>query len=223
MHLREKELEKNLNYIWYALYAFGALGLEFVLIGFLEPILFGGIGMPDYSSTQHVIHWLLTMFCWGSMAWVLVRSSQRKLGFSVFNNNKPQWRETVIGITLMIPCIFINILDCGTLKSIAEFHSNGIVLFIFQYLYYLFEIFLVLLIVIFGQKFFDIWFCKACKFPWGGVVLGCTWGAVHILSKGSIATGMAVMVFSLLYGTIYISFNRNTKCAYMGLAIAFML
>ena len=57
----------------------------------------------------------------------------------------------------------------------------------------------------------------------GGIVLCCTWKAIHILSKGSIFTGLGVMVFALLYGCMYLLLNRNAKYSYLAMAVAFMI
>ncbi len=43
-------------------------------------------------------------------------------------------------------------------KVLKELHYNGWLKFIFQYIYYVFETGLVLLIIVFGQKAFEKWF-----------------------------------------------------------------
>ena len=65
--------------MWYALYAFAGLGLELLLLGLVEPVLFGGTASSDYSDTQRILHWLLTILCWGAMIALLTHLSKRKL------------------------------------------------------------------------------------------------------------------------------------------------
>lgn len=213
---------KTWDYLWYALFAFAILGLEVILISFLEPIIFGGTKMENYSSTQTIIHWTLTILCWGVFSYLLVQNS-KKMNFLVFNYKKPQYGKILISIILIFICVSMNIFAWGTLKTIAEFRLKGMLLFLFQYLYYFFEVFPVVLIIIFGQKFMEQLLQKESKIPWGGLILSCTWGAAHILSKGSFITGISVMVFSLIYGEIYNLLNRNTKWVYIAIAMAFML
>lgn len=211
------------DYLWYALYAFAGLGMEIVLSGLLEPILFGGISSSDYSAIQRIVHWLLTSLCWGIIAMFLVRNAKKKLSLDVISKMKPTKKGMVISSVLVLICITLNAFDWGTLKVIGEFQKKGILLFIFQYIYYLFEVVLVFLIVVFGQKFFETLTKRNSLIPWGGLVLCCTWGAVHILTKGSISNGIGVMIFAFLYGIIYLLLNRNSRYAYWAMVIAFII
>ena len=90
-----------------------------------------------------------------------------------------------LAIGLAALCILLNALDWGTLKVIGEFQKKGPLLFAGQYLYYAFEVVLVLLIAAFGQQFWEALRKGRSQFPFGGVVLCCTWGAIHTLSRGS--------------------------------------
>ena len=211
------------DYLWYALYAFAGVGVEIVLLSLLEPMLFGGISSSNYSEIQRIIHWLLTSLCWGTIAILLVRNAKKKLSLDVISKVKPTKQGLIIGIVLVLICIALNAFDWGTLKVIGEFQKKGILLFIFQYIYYLFEVVLVFLIVVFGQKFFETLVKTTSLIPWGGLVLCCTWGAVHILTKGSISTGISVMIFAFLYGVIYLLLNRNSRYAYWAMVIAFII
>lgn len=44
-----------------------------------------------------------------------------------------------------------------------------------------------------------------------------------MLSQGNISTGLCVMAFALLYGGIYLLLNRDSLCAYLLMALAFVL
>lgn len=209
--------------LWYALYAFAGLGLELVLAGFLEPLLFGWISGEGYADARLIVHWLLTGLCWGCISVGLIYKAGKKLEFKVIAKAKPDKKGLAIGVPCVLACIILNTIDWGTLKIIGEFQNKGPLLFVFQYIYYLFEVVLVYLIVAFGQRFVEALLKKKSMLPWGGIVLCCTWGAIHILTRQSLATGIGVMAFALLYGMIYLLFNRNTKYVYIAIAIAFMI
>ncbi|MDE5884830.1 MAG: hypothetical protein K2H29_07140 [Oscillospiraceae bacterium] len=209
------------DYLWYALYSFAGLGLEIVLISIIEPIFFGKIS--EYNTIQSIIHWILTILCWAIMMIVLVKSSEKKLDFRVWNHEKITTKGIVISLILIVACIALNAYDWGSLKIVGEFQKKELIEFIFQYIYYMFEIGLVFLIVVFGQKFVESLLKKKSMIPFGGIVLGCTWGLIHILTQGSIITGLGVIAFSLMYGIIYIALNRNTKYSYLAMVIAFII
>lgn len=211
------------EYLWYALYAFAGLGLELLLIGAVEPLLFGGRNTSGYADLHRIIHWLLTIMCWGLMSFFIVRSAGRQLGFCVINRKKPETLRAAVAVALMILCITVNAFDWGNLKLIGEFQNKSLMVFIVQYVYYMFEIVLVYLILVFGQNFVEKLLHRSSNMPWGGVVLCFTWGAVHMLSKGSITTGLFVMGFSLIYGIIYILLGRNTKWSYLVILLAFIV
>ncbi len=47
------------------------------------------------------------------------------------------------------------------------------------YLYYIFEVVLVVLIIIYGQKAIETLLKKESLIPFGGIILAMTWGAIH--------------------------------------------
>lgn len=211
------------DFLWYALYAFAGLGLEFVLIGIVEPLLFGKINANDYSTVQRIIHWILTSVCWGITALILIKASKNKLSFNVLSCGEVKKINVILSAAAVAVCIILNFFDWKSLKIIKEFQSKEPIIFIFQYIYYIFEVILVFLIVAFGQKFAEDLLKKKSNIPFGGIVLCCTWGTIHILSKGSIYTGIGVMVFALIYGIIYILLNRNAKLSYIAMLLAFII
>ena len=218
-----KTENKSWDFLWCALYAFAGLGLELLLLGLVEPVLFGGTTSGDYSDTQRILHWLLTILCWGAMIALLTHFSKRKLQFDPLARRPFSKKGLGAAAVLAAVCVLLNALDWGTLKIVGEWQSKGALLFFFQYVYYLFEIGLVFLIVAFGQRFAEGLLRKESRIPFGGLVLCFTWGIIHMLSQGNISTGLGVMAFALLYGGIYLLLNRDSLCAYLLMALAFVL
>ncbi|NEZ46210.1 hypothetical protein FDF74_03165 [Clostridium niameyense] len=103
-----------------------------------------------------------------------------------------------------------------------EFSSNGMLKFVVQYIYYGFEGMLITLIIVFGQKAFDMWFKNNRNIPFGGILLAVTWGTVHFLTQGN-STGMYTCILSILYGLTYLSLNGNFKISYIAITLMFML
>lgn len=59
------------DYIGYALYAFGGLGLE-ILLMMIETNLYG-MTSGSWSTMQHIIHWMITCIIWGCLGVMLVK------------------------------------------------------------------------------------------------------------------------------------------------------
>lgn len=178
-----KTENKSWDFLWYALYAFAGLGLELLLLGLVEPVLFGGTTSGDYSDTQRILHWLLTILCWGAMIALLTHFSKRKLQFDPLARRPFSKKGLGAAAVLAAVCVLLNALDWGTLKIVGE----------------------------------------ESRIPFGGLVLCFTWGIIHMLSQGNISTGLGVMAFALLYGGIYLLLNRDSLCAYLLMALAFVL
>lgn len=209
------------DYLWYALYAFAGLGLEILLLSFIEPAFLGKAS--EYGASQNIIHWILTIICWAVIILFLIKSAQKKLDYNVMNNNKIAAKGIMISLALTAACICLNAYDWGTLKIFGEFSKKGFIEFIFQYIYYAFEVGLVFLIVAFGQRFVETLLKRKSNIPFGGIVLCCTWGAIHILSQGSVATGLGVMIFAVMYGMMYLILNRNTRASFLAMLLAFII
>lgn len=122
---------------------------------------------------------------------------------------------------ISIISIIITTILCGGLKLIKEFYSNGIIIWILQNIYYLFEAGLILLVIVFGQKYGELKF-KKDNIPWGGIFLAITWGLVHILTQG-FATGVYAFVMSIMYGLIFILLSKNSRLSYLIITIIFIL
>lgn len=85
----------------------------------------------------------------------------------------------------------------------------------------MFETFLVMLILIFGQKAFELWFHND-KIPYGGIVVAITWGIAHFFTK-DIVTGILCMISGFAFGSVYLLVNRDIRKAFPILFIMFAL
>ena len=204
-----------------ALLAFSGLGLEALLAFLIEPAIYG-TQIGEWTALQNIIHWVFTCMLWGIIGWLLVRYAKQKYAFDLFEKGHPmagwQWLLTVV---LLIGSLILSYLDWDGSKVIKEFHANGPVKFVFQYIYYVFETGLVLLILVFGQKAFEAWFKKP-NIPYGGIIAAATWGAAHFFIKDPV-TGILTVISGLAYGSIYLLVNRDIRKAYLFLFLMFVL
>lgn len=213
------------NYLAYALYAFAGLGIEVLLALFIEPLIYG-YSMNEWSTVHNISHWVITCICWGVTCFLLTKKSKNKYDFDVFEQQKKmklwQWCVVVLILVLMVVYSYI---DWNGSKVIKELQYNGWLKFIFQYIYYVFEVGLVVLIIIFGQKAFEKWFHKDnhVLIPYGGILTGLTWGMVHVLTKGSLSMGVSLIFISIGYGVTYLLVNRDIRKAYVWILLMFVL
>lgn len=89
-------------------------------------------------------------------------------------------------------------------------------------MYYFFETVLFTLIIVFTQKAFEVWF-KTANFPYGGIAVALTWGLAHVVTKGSLLTGLLSALAGFLFGTVYLLTNRNIRKTIPILFIIFII
>lgn len=208
-------------YLILALLAFSGLGLELALGFGVEPLLFGK-SFAEYTVWESVLHWVLTCIVWFAVAYSLLKFSQKR-GFDFLaQKERLSWYNWSIAAVLLVVSIAMSLWDWNGIKIVKEYEYNGLIRFVFQYIYYISEAVLVLLIIIFGQHAGEIWF-RHRHVPWGGVLVALTWGLVHMLTKSDLQAGLLSAVGGLLYGIAYLVVRRNISIAYPLILLMFVL
>ena len=213
---------KGLGALKYGLAAFAALAGEGVIAYGIEQNIYG-ISIEHFSTPQMILHWVLTYILWGSCVFFICRCAKKK-GHDLFEKNgqsiRPwQWVCIAGGVAA---CLVTSWIDWEGSKVLKEFANNGAIKFIFQYIYYMFEVSLVMLIIVFGQKACEIWSGHK-KIPFGGIIAALTWGLGHWASKGSLAAGLVSAACGLALGSVYLLTNRKAKLSYALLCLMFIL
>lgn len=211
----KKRTETALDYLGYALYAFGALGMELVLM-MIENAVYG---QPSESWTfiQHSLHWIMTCMIWGCIGYMLMKKLPAHKQKS-HNNNRN--RMLVIGILMAVSLGYTSLV-WGGCKPIQELHALGPAKFFLQYVYYAFESLLMVLIIAHGQEAGERKGMQG-SLPIGGILLALTWGMIHILTQSG-TTGIYTILQALLYGELYVLFNKDLTRSYLAIALIFML
>ena len=212
---------RGLAYLRLGIYAFCGLGTEALYAYLLEPMLYGA-PMQEWSVTQIIIHWIVTCITWGLFAIVLIGKSELKYNYSLTEKGqKMSWFRIVLCIVFIAAAFAVDYMSWGGFKVYLEYAGKGLLLFIFQYIYYAFETILFLLIIVFGQKACEVWFQKE-NFPYGGIICGLTWGLAHIFTK-DLATGLLGLLLGVALGSVYLVTNRDLKKAYAVMFLMFVL
>lgn len=209
------------DFLSLAALAFGGIGLEVVLAFGIEPLIYGA-AMSEWSDLQNILHWIITCALWGGVSWGLIHTAKKSYGFDLFRRgNKVAVWQWILIAAFIIGSLIVSYVDWNGSKLIKEFSSNGLVKFIFQYLYYVFETALVMLILIFGQMAFEKWFHRE-NIPYGGIIVAITWGIGHFFTK-DIWTGIASMLSGLAFGSVYLLLNRDVRKTFPVLLAMFVL
>lgn len=209
------------NYLIMALLAFGGIGLEVLLAFLIEPAIYG-TQMAEWTTLQNIIHWITTCILWGLVSVILIKKAKKDYGFDILaKGTKVKVWQWILVVFLVVVSLITSYIDWNGSKIVREFYANGWLKFIFQYIYYVFETVLVLLILIFGQKAFECWFKKE-NIPYGGIIVSLTWGVGHFFTK-DLMTGIMCMILGLGLGSVYLLVNRDIRKAYPILFIMFAL
>lgn len=208
------------DYLWCALYACAGVAFE-LLVAAVEGLT--GIDTRAYTVSQNILHWTITIIGWVLIGLLVIRIGKRTTGFDIWEHREKLkgWQYGAVAA-----CFAVNIiakyLDWGGFKVLMEWNERGPLLFAFQYFYYLAEGFLISLIIVYGQKACEQWFHRD-RIPYGGILLGLTWGLAHIFSKGSLWVGILAAFGGFLFGMAYIFVNRDYRKALPIITLLFLL
>lgn len=213
--------EKGTHYIKFAILAFVGICLELVLAYLIEPSIYQ-LSMNDWETCHYITHWILTCCIWGVVGALICHRAKFALGFDILaKGTKIKAWQWIVIIVVIALSFLTSYFDWNGFKIIIEYQNLGPLEFVFQYLYYAFEILLVTLILVFGQKACELWFHKA-NIPYGGIIIAATWGIGHFFSKDML-TGILCVIIGLAFGAAYLLTNRDIKKTYCILLIMFII
>ena len=215
------------KYFGLSLLSFGAFMLEYLSIFVIEAI-FLHVDIQNYTAHQRSVHCIIMSFMWAVFISVLLLFSKRHYHFptSGIQEDKISLKNWIVTLACFIGCKILTFIDWHTLKVIGEAQGKTIFQFCAQYLYYIFEVMLVTLIVMYGQKAVETFLKKESPIPFGGIILAMTWGVFHFVSRGvgiEIWNGVSTIIFSVLSGEIYLKLNRKWLHSYLFIAMGYLL
>ena len=208
------------DYLWCALYACAAFALELLLV-FIEGKI--GLDTKHLTVSQSIIHWIIIIILWVAAGILVIYIGKRTTGYDIWNHREKMkaWQYIAIAV-----CFAVNIaakyFDWNGFKVIKEWKSRGPLLFTFQYIYYAAEGFLIALVIVFGQIACEKWF-KNERIPYGGIILGLTWGLMHIFTKGSLGVGILSAMGGFLFGAAYMFVDKDIRKALLIIVLLFVL
>lgn len=210
------EKEKKImpvDFLWLALYAFAGFSLE-LLLGLVS------------SGLSLAVNAGLTAILWSVVSIFLIHYAKSRFNFDVFSISRPlENKKLILIICLVFSVIVVSTIGFGGFKPVVEFNGElkkSIIAFIFRLFYYFAECSLIVLVIAFGQKFFESQFGLSERFPSGGLLLAITWGLIHFLLQG-FSGGLYTIFFSVVAGCIYLLCQKDILWTYLFVAIAFIL
>ncbi len=200
--------DKARSYFLLILYVILGLFLE-VAVLLCEGLIYGHTNVFEYTVLQNVIHWMITCALWGTTVFFVIKHAKNKYGFDLLKKSEKMktWQWLVV-FACIVFSVFVSYISWDGFKVVKEFNNLGLVKFIFQYIYYIFETMLFTLIIVFGQKACELIF-KNDKIPYGGIVVALTWGLSHIFTKGDLMVGLASALVGFIFGAVYLLVNKD--------------
>ena len=210
------------NFLSLALLSFLGLIIDTLLKFFILPHIYGA-PMEKWNNILYIIYFIIMIFIMILISLKVIRKSKMKYNFDLFLNNKlPKWQSIVIAIVLIIMCLFLKFYNLDGFKILSDLKDLNLFRFLFQYIYYLFKVFIIMLIIIFVQKAMEVWYGKN-NFPYSAIVISLIWGIIHCITMSSFLAGFVSFLIGFCYGTIYIILNRNIKLTYIAMCVMFIL
>ncbi|WP_050635850.1 hypothetical protein [Candidatus Stoquefichus sp. SB1] len=218
---------KWIHYLTVSLISFLAFMLELFSIFVLEKMIFH-FDIWNYTVNQRSLHCLMTAGLWAVFIIAVLVYTQKRYHFPIQKDNyqKILSRNWINVLICLIGCKIMTFIDWHTFKVIGEMQNKTIYQFSAQYIYYFFEVALILMIIIYGQKAIETYLHRESSIPFGGIILALTWGVFHFVSRGvgiEVWNGISCMIFSILGGFIYLNLKRKYGLSYLIIAIGYLL
>lgn len=214
----------GLAYMRYALYAFAAFAFEALLLA-IETRAYGVDAAALVAVPARLIsHWAITACVWTLTGIAIVRRAKKTTGFDIFAKREKMkaWQYVAVAACFAVIVIIDYYVAWGGFKVLLEWRRLGALLFAFQYIYYFAEAFLISLVIIYGEKACASWFRNE-KIPYGGIVVGLTWGLAHTFSQGDVLSGIYSAFSGFLFGAAYRFVNKDYKKALPVIALLFVM
>ena len=216
------------NYLWIGLIGFLAFLLEYFTIFVIDGWLLN-VDIINYTPHQRGVHCIITAAVWLAVIIGMLAYTRTQYGFPVRiggRTEKIAARDWAATLACFAGCKILTFLDWHTWKVIGEAKGKDVFQFCSQYLYYLLEVGLVLLIIVYGQKASEMLLGRESNFPFGGMLLALTWGGFHFVSRGvgiEVWNGISCMIFSILAGIMYLKVRKNIGYSYLLIALGYLL
>ncbi len=178
-----------------------------------------------FTITESITHWVIICVLWGFLGLVLFYISARVYDFDFTKKKRlPSVKGFVISILLTGTSVGLKHRVFSDWKAVIDFRNSGWFQFIFQYVYYLFVLFLSLIMIVFVQEAFDRVLKKETSaIPFGGIVLSMVWGFLHFVTEFNPASALCYAAAALLIGAEYLASNKNIYIAYGFSVLIFLI
>ncbi len=139
------------NYLWIGLIGFLAFLLEYFTIFVIDGWLLN-VDIFNYTPHQRGVHCIITAAVWLAVIIGMLAYTRTQYGFPVRiggRTEKIAARDWAAALACFAGCKILTFLDWHTWKVIGEAKGKDVFQFCSQYLYYLLEVGLVLLIIVY--------------------------------------------------------------------------
>ena len=88
---------------------------------FLEPLIFGH-SMNEFTTIECIIHWLLTIITWITVAFLILRDARKKLNFQLKGTYEKWNVPAIVASCILVGLMMvINFVDIGKLKIVQTY------------------------------------------------------------------------------------------------------
>ncbi len=177
----------------------------------------------SFTITESIMHWIMVCVLWGLIGLMMFYAAVRMFAFDITKRNSlPAKRGAAACLLIIIAAVILKFEIYGGWRVQLDFISSGWFQFIFQYIYYLFEVFLTAITIALLQEWCEEIF-KIKSIPYGGIIFALTWGVSHIITQGNLLVGICYIILSVMFGMAYLFTNKNLLITFIVIALLFLI
>lgn len=217
--MSENNQISGFKFLFLGLIVFLALGMDFFVI-IIDNILWGDIHFEDFLNSPWYIlttHWCIVIILWLICGILIFKWLRKNIVIEDVISVKRHIDVLPFIIITVLTSILFTVLESIIYSvQLPQFYreyqcfvkshgSMGLIILIFQNIYYFVESMIVVLLLALMQRAGELLF-KKDFFPYGGIGLLFTWGIGH-LSHGLIST-LWICGFCLIYGLLFVKTKK---------------
>lgn len=232
--MKKEKRQNGFTYSTAAMLCFAVLGFDGLAIA-LDYLIFGDVvreGFGSYTWVMKMMHSGMVIIVWSISIGLIGLWMKKKNVFKEILNTslgKRQVLTVIAGIAIsFIFKLLHQMIEPANIPQILDeyrhfenvFGNHALIISVFQNVYYIIEVALVVLLLALFQRAGELWF-HTSKLPYGSVGLTFTWGLAHIFHGWESA--LWIMGFSLLVGLFFVLGKKNIWASYFMILCIFVV
>lgn len=186
-----------------------------VIIVFLNSFI-DNLTLINYTS------YILSIVFLTISIYLVYKMCRKRNNYNLINNNKIDLKKCVLVFFVILIIIILRNIIINNIKIIHNIKYLGVIISILKYISSILTVILMYFSINLIQYFFES-NLKITWLPYGGAILGIIRFIIIFIASHELKASFLAFGISIIYGIIYLIFNKNTKYSILAILMLYIL